>query len=305
MKRYDSAINGIFLSILAFFLFSSGDSAVKILSRNYDVLQITWMLSLASLPMLVAASPWLGGLKKSLVTKKWKMQSFRSLLCLVNGPLIFYGFSMMPMARVYTILFCAPFFASILSIPLLKQRVGINLWIAITLGFLGVLVALRPGTVSFDLALFSVVLGAATFSLINILVPFMGEDETPLSYTLYPCLFRCILMTPLMLPAVAMPSLQDALLFIFCGLCMSAGVVLISMAFRFAPAAVVSPFHYTQLIWGAFFGYFIFGEITDLWTAAGAAIIVASGLYIMREGSRDHAEVSELSPSATEPSILL
>ncbi len=263
-----------------------GDVTAKLLSRDYDVFQIVWVSSLASLPVLVAAAPWMGGLKRSIITKSWRIQSFRALLNLVTGLLAIYGFSMLPMAKVYTLFFCAPFFTSILSIPILKEHVGWHRWLAISVGFFGVLVALRPGAIPLDPASIGILFAAAMIALINLLVRVMDDRETSLSFAMYPVLLRCIVLAPFGLILSGLPSAYDAFLFIASGVSAAFGFICVALAFRFAPASVASPFHYTQIVWGITLGYLLFGDIPDRWTLTGAAIIVISGLYIIYRENR-------------------
>jgi drug/metabolite transporter (DMT)-like permease len=274
-------LKGIFFSIAGFALFSMGDATAKLISRDYSVFQIAWVFCLAGLPILGAASPWLGGLRRSLITPNWKLQLFRGILNVANGPIIFYAFSVLTMAQVYTIAFCTPMVTSLLSIPLLKEHVGWHRWAAIIAGFSGILISFRPGAIPLEPAALCAFLSTILFSTINITARILREKETPLSFSLYPVFLGCFLLAPFALPLPAGMPFGDLMLFIFGGACVSGALLFLAAAFRFAPASVAAPFHYTQMIWGLLLGYFIFGDKPDLWMLAGAAVIIASGLYLI------------------------
>jgi drug/metabolite transporter (DMT)-like permease len=285
-------LKGIFFSIAGFALFSMGDATAKLLARGNSVFEISWFFSLTGLVVLTAVSPWLGGFRKSIFSPKWKLHSLRSLLGIISTLLAIYGFSQLPMAKIYTLFFCAPFFTSIISIPLLKEHVGWHRWLSIIIGFGGILIALRPGIIEIDPTSLGILAAAVIFSINNILVRIIGKEETPLSFSLYPLLLRALVLTPIIfLPYIEMPQTDELLLYVFGGLCLSIGLLARSMGFRYAPASVAAPFHYTQMIWGILLGYYIFGDMPDIWTLAGAAIVIASGLYLIHRENRTASRI--------------
>ncbi len=287
MEKQNQVITGILFSVAGFALFSTGDAAVKLLSRHdYSVFQITWVFAVIGMIVLLAASPWLGGLRRTIQTSEWKLHLTRAVLSLGNGLLSFYGFSMLQMDKVYTLFFCAPFFTSILAIPLLNEKIGWHRWLAIGIGFTGVMVALRPGVIPLESASIGIIAGAFLFALINLLVRRMNSAETLMSFALYPIALRVVALAPLSLPFLAVPSPGDFALFFIGGASGVFGFICMATAFRLAPASVASPFHYTQMIWGILFGLLLFGDHPDAWTLAGATIIIASGLYLIYRENR-------------------
>jgi drug/metabolite transporter (DMT)-like permease len=285
-------IKGIILAIAGFALLSAGDACAKILAEDNSIFEISWFFALTGLFVLAAASPWLGGIRKSVFTPKWKLQLFRATLGLGITLLAIYGFSQLSMAKVYTLFFCAPFFTSIISIPLLKEHVGLHRWLAIIAGFSGVLIALRPGVIPLDMASTGILIAAMLFSIVNLMVRIIGGDETPLSFSLYPMILRTLVLAPaVMFPFIDIPGPGELALYLFGGLCMSLGIVCMAMGFRYAPASVAAPFHYTQMIWGILLGYYIFGDMPDIWTLAGAAIVIASGLYLIHRENRTASRI--------------
>jgi S-adenosylmethionine uptake transporter len=278
-------MKGAALGLAAFGAFATHDVVVKYLGGHYATFQIIFFSVLLSLPLvtlMLMRDPTEGTLRPR---HPW-WSAIRTAAAVITGSTAFYAFSVLPLAQVYAILFAAPLLITILSIPILKEKVGLHRWGAVVVGLIGVLVVLRPGVQPFGLGHLAALAAAACGALSSIIVRKIGRDERNAVLLLYPMMANLVLMGCL-LPFVYRPlPLQDlgALAMVsvlaFCG-----GLGLIA-AYRASEAAIVAPMQYSQIVWAAGYGYFIFGELPDRWTVTGAGIIILSGLYIVLRESR-------------------
>lgn len=195
--------------------------------------------------------------------------------------LFFTGLRYMPLADAFAIAFAAPLFITALSVPVLGEQVGPRRWAAVIVGFLGVLVVVQPGTASFRVEALLPLGAALCYALAMLIGRKMTRDMTTAAITFWPCLGLAAI-TLVMMPAQwQTPSLPDAGLFVFMGLIGTGGMALITQGYRFAPAAVIAPFDYSVLLWGVIIGWAVWQDIPAPNVWAGAAILVASGLYIL------------------------
>lgn len=275
-----SNLRGVMFALTAFALFATHDVVVKFLGGQYAVFQIIFFSVLLSFPLvmlmlmrdsaratLIPAHPW------------WT--ALRTLATTVTGSSAFYAFATLPLAQTYAILFAAPLLITILSIPILGERVGIHRWAAVAVGLAGVLVVLRPGTTELGLGHAAAVTAAVGSSLASIIVRKIGKDERSAVLLLYPMMANFVVMACI-LPFVyrPMPVEHLGLVGVIAVLAFVAGLCVIA-AYKAADAAIVAPMQYSQIIWAAVFGSVFFAETPDRWTVTGAAIIIASGLYIV------------------------
>ena len=284
MPERNSPLSGILTALGAFALFSAHDVVIKMLGGGYAVFQIVFFSVLFTFPLvsfmllrdeevgtLIPRHPW------------WS--ALRTVSAVITGFSAFYAFSNLPLAQVYAILFASPLVITVLAIPILGERVGIHRGAAVVVGLAGVLVVLRPGGT--DLALgHAAALAAAVFGgLTSVIVRKIGREERAAVLMLYPMMANFLVMGAL-LPFVYVPMpLGDVGLWVLmAALAFLAGLGMIQ-AYRRADAVLVAPMQYSQILWAAFYGWLFFDEGVDGGTAVGAAIIIASGLYIvLREG---------------------
>ena len=275
---------GVLFAIGGFSSFAFGDVIIKYLRDYYTPYTIAFFTTLFCSVILVAFSSKLGGLRRSLASKKLKFHLFRGLLLAVEFILFIYGFAYLPMSTAYALIFITPFVASLMAIPLLGERVKTKQWAAILLGFAGVLIVLRPGMVPLGLPVIATLIGACFFAASNVMVRVIGEkDETVLSFALLAELVICGVSFMLYLTAPELPTLNHMLLLVVVGIFSAIALLLLPMAFLRAPAATISPFHYIQMLWGIIFGYIFFGDGVDVWVALGSAVIIASGIWLIRQ----------------------
>ena len=278
---------GALISLVAFGLYSTHDVVVKVLGEHYVSFQILFFSGLLSFPLvtllllsdrtdgnLVPRHPW------------WSLA--RSLTAVATGAMGFYAFSVLPMAQVYAMLFAMPLLITLLSIPMLGEHVGLRRGIAVAVGLAGVLIVLRPGAVPFSYGHLAGLGAAVTGALTSVIVRKIGRDERPVVLMMYPMLVSVVAMG-LTMPFVyrPMPMEHLALTGVIAVLGFG-GAGLIIAAYRAAPAVIVAPMQYSQMIWAVLYGWLLFDEKVDLWTGIGSSVIIASGIYIvLREGTPD------------------
>lgn len=286
LNRLNPTQKGIFCAFIGFTAFSFADINAKWLTGHYSIFQVLFMdHAIASLALL-ALTPWFGGFKALLRTQKAKIHALRCLINIVLTMLLVYSFSILPLADIYTFIFAMPFFAALLGIVLYKEIPKKAEWIAIILGFIGVLLALQPGTSGFDpRLLWSVLCGVLVALLFGLSRSLQGENVISLGvWTLIGTVIVNGIITALNFTPIPPAHLG---IFLMAGLFLAAGMIFTSLGFRMAPAAAVSPILYTEMIWALIFGLIIFGDIPGPWTMLGAAIIIGSGLYLIMAERRN------------------
>ena len=280
---------GIAWMLLTMLLFVSMDAIVKHLVQTYPVPQIAWA-RFFFLAVLLAAV--LGPrLPAKLVTQRRGLQVIRSGLLMVTTLQFFAGLYFLPLAEMTAIMQSAPLIVTALSLPLLGEHVGIRRWLGVAAGFAGALIIIRPGTDGMQLAAFLPLGAAATFALYQITTRILARTDGTLNTLMYTPLLGAAIMSLAVPFFWVMPDAEGWALMALIGLFGGLGHFTMIRAFTWAPAATVSPFGYTGLIWAALFGLVLFGDFPDAWTIAGAAVIVGSGLYILhREHLRRRAD---------------
>ena len=198
----------------------------------------------------------------------------------------FYSFSVLPLAEVYSLLFSFPLIVTVLSIPILGEVVRAQRWAAVGVGLIGVLIVLRPGATDITAGHVAALTAAFCSAFASVLVRKIGNEERSAVLILYPMLLAIVTMS-LAQPAVYQPpSLLHLGMMALVGLFSVIAQHLIILAYRAAPAGVVAPSQYSQIIWATIFGAVFFGESPDAWVAVGASIIIASGVFVVWRESR-------------------
>ncbi len=283
-------LNGILFMLAGGVCFALMDTLVKWLSPRFSVMQIVFFRSFFAFLPIGLQIVREGG-RAALRTNHLRGHITRALFGFFSLMGFIYAFGRMPLADVVAIGFSAPIFITALSVPLLGESVGIRRWSAVVVGFIGVLVMVRPGSGIFgQLAL--VVLGAtALYGLAMIFIRRLGRTESTGAITFYYTL-TCSILGAASLPFVwVTPDVTDAVLLITVGLIGGCGQLLVTAAFRNGPAAVIAPFDYASILYVTVLGYAIWGDLPDRILLLGAAIVVASGIYIVhREGRRAAAK---------------
>lgn len=219
-------------------------------------------------------------------TRQPAMQALRGVLSFVSWGLYYVGFARLPLATATVLSFTSVLFVTALAGPLLRERVGRRRWLATLVGFLGVLLVVRPGVLPLDWPLAASLGSALGGAGIVLTTKALARTERTETIMLYIGLIATAGTLPLALPGLAWPGWTNFLLLAGAGLLGPAGMHLWISALRLADASVVAPLSYVRLVFAAFAGALLFAEAVDGWLLAGAALIVGSAITITRQGSR-------------------
>jgi drug/metabolite transporter (DMT)-like permease len=261
-------------------MFSLLNAAAKYLTGDFPTIELLWARTAGHLAFVVAAfGPRYG--RRLFATRHPAFQLARSLLLLGSTAFNFVALRFIGLATAATINFTAPCIVALLAAPMLGERVSVRGWLAIGIGFAGVLVVVRPGSDVAQLASLLSLGTAVCYAGYQILTRRVAATDPPETTVGYSALVGTVVTTVLApLSWVSPGSWTQRGLLLSMGVTGGLGHYLVARAYMWAPAAVVSPFNYVQLLGAAATGYLLFGEVpgTDLWL--GAALIVASGLSI-------------------------
>jgi drug/metabolite transporter (DMT)-like permease len=290
VRRQGDILRGILLMCAGVSMFPFMNAAVKLLGAHYPVAQIVWARFTGHLViMLLVFLPRYG--RRLLATRRPGVQIGRSLLMLVSNMMFVVAIARVPLATASAIGFTSPLIVTALSVPLLHESVGIRRWSAVLIGFAGALLVIRPGTGLHDPAVLLLLLSSAAYALYQIATRWVGLYDDAAVGIVFSALLGSLIMSAALPFVFVMPQGPlDILLFCSLGLLGGAGHYLVIRAFQSGPAAVIAPLGYVELVGTATLGYLIFGNFPDAWTWLGAAVIIASGIYIaFRERRRRKA----------------
>jgi drug/metabolite transporter (DMT)-like permease len=271
-------------ALLAFALYSGTDAALKQLSGSYHPFQLAFFNALfSSVPVLALAAR--GGWGR-LRTARPRLHALRGALALVGTGCTCYAFAHLSLADTYAVLFTVPLLVTALSVPLLGERVGWRRWSAVALGFCGVVLMIRPEAALFSRGGLAAGVSALVSALCVLLVRGMQPSETRESLSVYGTLAGILGMGAALPFVFTGPTLPDLLLSALGGLLSGTGFLLLIQAYRLAPAAAIAPCQYTQMPYGLLLGVLLFGAWPEPLTLVGAAVVMASGLFILQREAR-------------------
>jgi drug/metabolite transporter (DMT)-like permease len=272
---------GIGLMCGALACFACLDTMAKYLNGYMDSLQVVWARYTGAFIMAVAISNPFS--RPALMrTKRPGLQVGRSILLLCSTLLNFYALRFLQLDEALAIVFSTPFFVAILSGPILGEWVGWRRWTAICVGFVGVLLVARPGFGGIHPAAAISLVAAIFYAAYNISTRLLVRTDSNETTLFYSNLVGAVVMLPVV-PFVWTTPHDPLVIFlmVICGAFGSVGHYLLIIAHRLAPAGVLAPFIYGQLVWVIILGYLVFGDVPNRWTLAGAAVVVVSGLYML------------------------
>ncbi|MGP1394575.1 MAG: DMT family transporter [Inquilinaceae bacterium] len=293
-----SIATGIGFAGLAFAMFTGMDTMIKWLSGGYPLVQIMFFNSVFALAAVTAFTLWQGGMWQ-VRTRRVGLHVARGIISTAGAFGGFFAFSRMPLADVYAIVFAAPLFITALSVPILKESVGWRRWLAVSVGFVGVLIMLRPGLGMISLGTLGGLAAALSYAISVLLIRRMGSTEHGASFGFWGSLTTVVITAALLPFGFIVPSLADLALFAACGATGGIAFRLVSEAYRRAPAAVIAPFQYSQMLWGVLLGFVIWSDVPPVRVAVGCAVVIASGLYILHRETVRSADRQSAAP-ATE-----
>ena len=308
----NTAVLGSLSAVIAVFCFSTNDVAIKFISKDYALHLVVLIRSLVGLIVLFFLIIPLSGGVKLLRTNRLGLHLLRGFCVVFANITFFLGLAALPLAEGVAIFFISPLLITIFSVIFLNEIVGPRRWAAVTIGLIGVLVILRPGSETFQIASLLPLLAAFGYATLHMLTRYIGKTESAASMSFYiqiTFLFVCLLSglitgdgkfsgtndpsLEFLFRAWSWPSTNHYLILILIGITSAFGGFFISQAYRISEAAVVAPFEYIALPIAVFWGIIIFGELPDKTTIVGIALILGSGLYIIwRETVSKDAETS-------------
>jgi len=275
---------GLAFALGGFFLISTTDTLVRVMAQSYDPVQISWARYVFTfLPLLALGR---GFRPRSLIeAPRLGLQLLRSALLLVSTFSLFFALKFMSLPEANAIGFVAPLLTTALAVVILHERIDPRRWIAIGIGFAGVLVVIRPGFGGMSWHALLPLALAVSFALYQVLTRLLRETD-PLASLFYSAIFGAV-VTSAMVPFFwTAPDALGWLGLAVVGIGIGSGHLCLIHALRHAPASIVSPMAYSQIIWAVLMGLAIFGTLPGLWTVIGGAIVIGSGLYLVAAGMR-------------------
>jgi drug/metabolite transporter (DMT)-like permease len=266
--------------LLAMLIFVTMDGMSKYLVQTMAPVQIVFArFSVVSLLLVPALwryrrdRPWSTGMPV--------LHSIRGFLLIGSSMLFVLALIYLPLEMATAIGFVSPLFVTALSIPLLKERVGPRRWLAVGVGFIGVLIVLRPGGAAFQLAMLLPILSSFCWALSLIITRRMRSSERPLTILTYSTLVGFIAVSGFALPVWRSPETFEWALLV----CIGAGHVVaqysVIRAFTLGTASLLAPFSYSTIVWATLIGALVFGTLPDAPTVVGTIVLVIAGLYVL------------------------
>lgn len=277
---------GIAFMLISTLIFAGLWCLIKALTGRYSVHEITFFRNFFALipavAMVVRTGRW-----ETLKVKRISGHIWRTLIGLGSMELGFLSYHLMPLADAVSVSFVSPLLVTALSVPLLKEKVGVFRWSAVLVGFCGVVVIVDPGSGFLNSGALVALGGAFCSALAIVTIRQISRVDNPIAIVFYFTLFSTVL-TALPLPFVWMAprDLLDWAMMLAMGLLGGVGQYFWTRAFGLAPAVVVSPFNYVSLLWATLAGWAFWGDLPGTNVYAGAAVVIASGLFILYRETR-------------------
>jgi drug/metabolite transporter (DMT)-like permease len=284
LLHLDNAANrrvGIGLVTLTTICFAVLDTSAKWLVQGLPVVQVVWLRF--AFHVLIASALLAPRYGLELVrVRDWKLQAVRAAMMAAMTGLNFWALQYLQLAETGAIQFSVPLLIALFSAAWLGERLDARRWLAIVVGFAGVLLVIRPGSQAFHPAILLSVLNALLYAAFNLLTRRLVATESAASLQMMSALGATVLLAPWALvhwrwPDGGLPWLAIAL----CGLCGGLGHFMVAQAHRYASAATLAPFLYQQIVYMTLLGWLVFGQVPGLLVVAGAGVVVASGLYLL------------------------
>lgn len=277
-RRTSGETRGILLILLAVFLFSIMDAIAKDLTGRYPPVQVVWarycsQTFWATLMLL----PWL---TRYVRTAHLPLQLVRSTLLFCATLFFFSAMPFLQLAEMTAIFEIGPLVITILSVVILGEQVGPRRWVGVACGLIGALIIIRPGTEVFSPYALLPAAGACCFAGYSIATRFLGSDESPFTTLLYTTAIGTIVASLAMPFFWRTPVGWDIVVMSTFGAAGMFGQLCLILALGYAQASVLAPFTYGGLLFNSLWGFAFFAELPDVWTWAGAGVIVGAGLYV-------------------------
>ena len=283
IKQKNTNLNslGIILGFSGYLIFVLLDSIIKkYLVSSYPVFEINFFISMFTLiPITITLfffNSW-----HVLLNSKIHIQLLRGCLGLLSGALIINSFKQHALSEIYPILFSTPLILTIFSHFFLREKVGIRRWSAVLIGFIGVLIVSRPGTIHFTWALFGLFIAAIILATNIIIIRSLAKSQSAIAFSFYGSIAGLILSAIITSRNFIYPTNNDLYIFLICGIICGIAALCISGASKMLESSIFAPIQYVQLVAGFILGYVFFGDLPDMYEIFGSLIIIFSGLFII------------------------
>lgn len=294
-----SNIKGISFLLLAMLIISLQNIAIKWIGGDYPVLEIVILRNLVALPFTLLFFRYEGG-RGLPSTQRHKLEILRGLLLFLSYTTYMMGLAALPLAEIEALRFSGPLLITILSVVMLGEKVNIRRWLAIVVGFIGVLLIIRPGSASFNLGSIFILISVLFYALTVIITRKLQTTDSSATmayFSSFVYLAAALILVPFTTligenpdahPSIAflfrswsIPSFLDLIMMSGLGLVWAGWMYYMSRAYSLAQASVAAPFEYVSLLISIFWGYVIWREVPTVMTIAGAALTLLSGMYIL------------------------
>jgi drug/metabolite transporter (DMT)-like permease len=296
---------GIASLALGIFVFSMQDTIIKQISGGHAVTLAIFLRSIVSFPILLLMVSWEGGLR-TIFTPHWKLLFVRGFILFLAYISYYTALAAMPLAEVTALFAVAPIVITLMSGPLLGEKVSVFAWIAVAVGLVGSLLIVRPGSSIFDPAALLPLASAITYAYAMVLARKHAANVPTTVMSFYQnvtylifspllgfVLGRGFLGSPETHPSLGFllrpwgwPNANDTLLMMACGVIAAIAATLLTHAYRKGEASVVTPFEYTAMMWGSLWGFVLFDEKLVSWTIIGMLLIATAGVLAVRAGRK-------------------
>lgn len=286
--------------LVGFVCYSTSDMLAKVLTQSMNPLQVAWLRQLGLLTgvliLLAIKGPQL------LRSQHPWLQVARGLTVVAAAASFLTSLAYVPLADATAVTFVAPFMVTALAAFFLGERIGLNRWIAVGLGFVGTLIIIRPGMSAFHPAIFLSLVSAAAFAIRQILSRQLSGTDSTATTVAYTALTAALILS-LPLPFIwSSPADGWQLLMMFAiAFIASCGELTMIKALDLGEAVVLSPLQYTLILWSTIWGFLIFAQLPDGWTFAGTTLIVASGIYSIYRETRRRPNETGPTPNDERP----
>jgi drug/metabolite transporter (DMT)-like permease len=299
MTKTSSNVKGVSFLVLATLIFSTQNIAVKWIGGDYSVLEIVTFRSLIALPITLLFYRYEGG-RGLPTTQRHKLEYVRGFFLFLSYTTHFMGLAALALADVESIRYSAPLMITFLSVVILGEKVGPRRWLALIVGFMGVLLIVKPGSTTFNMGSIFILTSVFFYALNVMLTRKLQTTDSSATMAYYSSivyLVAAFILAPLAIvfgeipdahPSIAfllrawtVPTLLDWVVMSGLGLVWAAGMYCMARAYSLAQASVVAPFEYVSLPINMMWGFVIWQEIPTLMTVAGAFLTLSSGLYVL------------------------
>jgi len=274
-------MKAITLNLSAWTILPFMDAIAKYLSSELSFFQITWARYFFT---VFFTFPFIFFFFKHQFkwTENPKLQFYRGLTLFLANICFFYSISIIPMAKALTLAFVAPLITTSLSPIFLNEKVGIKRWSAVLIGFLGILIVIRPGFIELNLASIAAVGTGCFYGIYLIITRKLHNTDSPLLTLLLTGVVGALIASFIVPVVWINPSLIQWSWLALMGLFACLGHILLIYSLRYADASRLAPFGYFEIIPNIFLGYYLFNDFLDIWSFAGLIVIITSGLFVIK-----------------------